>query len=278
MKKQTDAYIVLKVWAVVAVLVASVATYDIAYHFSPADVVIFGLAISRSTIAAFTILIVDGLYIMLDLMLPKFRTANSRASAGYFMVGLWVIMLSLNISSAVLNKSLDVSLLGNFSFVVYFVKALAVIYLAWYTYVRYDDPETQRELTEMETREAREIGIQKHLRTYSMAFAREGAKVIAMEQLADYVFRETGKDIREVLGDNWREVLGGPGFGAQPELPVGDPPRKKPQVASPLALLADPGAGKQLDLWERIKVAGRVIFPGPDTGNPDIQGPNKNFP
>lgn len=265
--KKTDSYIVFSAFAILAVIFASVATYDISYHFSPNEVRIFGFALTREVISTISIFVVDGLYILLDFMLKEFRTKSSRRAAGYFMVFLWCAMLALNLSSAVLNNQMDTNALGKFSIVVYAVKVVALLYLAFYTYIRYDDPETKRVMIEMESSEIRTAGINNYVKTFSNGFARGAAKLIAMEQMATYVEQQTGKHPSDMYGKNWQSVIAKMSgvnmeFDEEPEetpttgkrLPTGNPAlsatgKKEPKLPvapkmTPPALHPAPTTGK----------------------------------
>lgn len=211
-EKKHDSYFIMKVFAYIATAVASIATYDIAYHFSPPEVQIMGMPITAANIAMITLLTVDGLYILLDNRLPYFKTEASRTWAVNFLVMIWAVMLSLNIASAVMNNTMNTSVLGRFSFVVYAVKVVSLLYLAFYTFIRTDDPDTKRVVIENQLHWTREQGINTHLQTYSRQFAQVGAKIIAMDQLAELVLKETGKDIESILGSDWQVKIGGAVF------------------------------------------------------------------
>lgn len=211
-EKKKDSYFIMKVFAYIATAVASIATYDIAFHFSPPEVQIMGYAVTAANIAFITLLTVDGLYVLLDNRLPHFKTESSRTWAVNFLVLIWAVMLSLNIASAVMNNTMDTSVLGRFSFVVYAVKVVSLLYLAFYTYIRTDDPDTKRVVIENQLHWTREQGINTHLQTYSKEFSKIGAAVIAMDQLSELVLNETGKNIESILGPDWQTKIGGEMF------------------------------------------------------------------
>lgn len=212
LEKKKDSYFIMKVFAYIATAVASIATYDIAFHFSPPEVQIMGYAVTAANIAFITLLTVDGLYVLLDNRLPHFKTESSRSWAVNFLVLIWAVMLSLNIASAVMNNTMDTSVLGRFSFVVYAVKVVSLLYLAFYTYIRTDDPDTKRVVIENQLHWTREQGINTHLQTYSKEFSKIGAAVIAMDQLSELVLNETGKNIESILGPDWQTKIGGEMF------------------------------------------------------------------
>lgn len=255
-KKKQDSYLIMKVFAYIATLVASIATYDIAYHFSPNDVAIFGIQITKASIALITLFTVDGLFILLDDRLPHFKTEQSRDLGVKFLVLLWAIMLSLNIASAVMNNTMDTSVLGRFSFVVYAVKVVALIYLAFYTYIRSDDPDTQRVIIENQMHWVREQGINTHLTTFSQKFAQDGAKIIAMEQLSRLVLKETGKDIKDILGEDWQVKIGGELFAkttsSAPAPKAKSAAGNNPQPPTPPVDLTSIGP-EEKKLWDMVQ-------------------------
>lgn len=228
-EKKKDSYFVMMVFAYIATVVASVATYDIALHFSPADVAVMGTQITKQTVAFITLLTVDGLYILLDNRLPHFKTDNSRQWAVNFLMLIWAVMLSLNIASAVMNNTMDTSVLGKFSFVIYAVKVVSLVYLAFYTYIRTDDPDTKRIVIENQMHWLRESGVNTHLKTYSNQFSQIGAKIIAMDQLRELVLKETGKDIEDILGLDWQVRIGGEMFAKNAGKPATGKPLPAPR-------------------------------------------------
>jgi len=229
--KKADSYLVMKVFAYIAAAVASIATYDIAYHFSPPAIDIAGFILTKAYVGIMTVLTLDGLYVLLDDRLPHFKTENARDWAVRFLFLLWAVMLSLNISSGVMNNTMDTSVLGRFSFVVYAVKVVSLIYLAFYTYIRTDDPDTKRVVIENQLHWTRAEGINRHLQNYSAEFAREGAKIIAMHQLSELVLKETGKEIQDILGADWQVKIGGEVFVK----PAAGKPIATGKTASPAA-------------------------------------------
>ncbi len=247
-EKKKDPYFIMMAFAYIATVVASVATYDIALHFSPSDVAVMGVAITKQTVAFITLLTVDGLYILLDNRLPHFKTDNSRSWAVSFLVLIWAVMLSLNIASAVMNNTMDTSVLGKFSFVIYAVKVVSLVYLAFYTYIRTDDPDTKRIVIANQMHWLRESGVNTHLKTYSNQFSQIGAKIIAMDQLRDLVLKETGKDIEDILGVEWQVKIGGDVFAKN----TGNPATGKSTPSAPSNTGTPPApttgvAGNQLE-------------------------------
>lgn len=293
-EKERDNYFIFGVFEVIAVVVASFATYDISLHFSPADVVIFGYHVTREVIAFLSVFMVDGLYVLIDRNLHVLRTRQSRTAAGYFLVFLWCVMMALNLASAVINNTNSISALGKFGFVIYAVKVMAMIYLAWYTYIRYDDPLTKRVLIEMEANETRSAGVNNYVQKYSQAFAISGAKIIAMDQSAEYILKETGKHPEDIFGESWREQIakmagiswtpthvaaddekpadeaatGTTGKGKRAAVPA---PTAAPEPVQPLAT-----GNAVIDFL--AEKAGRVQAALLATGNPKVEEKRPDFP
>lgn len=210
-KFNSQSYTLLTVVAILSALFNGTGTYDLSIHFSPPLITLFFFSIPREFIGALSIALVDGIYILLDFMLPKLRTHNARTSALVFMVVLWGVMASANLASAVINNSINTAALGGFSWVIYGVKLGALIYLAWYTYVRWDDPATQYEIIEVDLVSAMQDKINAAQKKYNGLIGSNAGDTIALVRSLDSYQAEfekqTGKDIRIALGNNWRRAV-----------------------------------------------------------------------
>ena len=210
-KFNSKSYMLLTVVAILAALFNGTGTYDLSIHFSPPFISLFSIDIPREMIGALSIALVDGIYILLDFMLPKLRTHNARTSALLFMVVLWGVMVSANLASAVINNSMNTAALGGFSWVIYGVKLGALIYLAWYTYVRWDDPATKYEIIEVDLVSAMQDKINAAQKKYNGLIGANAGDTIALVRSLDAYKTEfekqTGKDVRLALGDNWRRAV-----------------------------------------------------------------------
>lgn len=207
MKNKMKDYRIFTIFAVLATIVCSIATYDISVRFTPPNITLFGFAVTASFIGLLTPITLDGVYILLDTMLPKFHTTNSRKVAFGFMIFIWVIMVSMNLSSAVINNQIDSAVLGKFSFVVYGVKLVALLYLAFYTYIRYDDPTTKHTIIETQNEFLFANGINQFLERYNKGMSDSIAAIFALEDAREMIEKRTGKDITYTLGKMWRKVL-----------------------------------------------------------------------
>lgn len=204
-------YIVFTIFAFVAVLASSLATYDIAVHFSPPNVKLLWFVIPPSFAGLLAILVLDGLYILLDLRLATFPTTASRNVSIFFMGLVWCIMVSANLVSAIINNTIDGSVLGAFSWVMYGVKLGALLYLGYYTYIRWDDPNTQRLIIQNDLRAVMEKEMNGIEKDYGGKIYKNGGDMIVLVKLlmgyADNFKQLTGQDVRFALGSNWRRTL-----------------------------------------------------------------------
>lgn len=202
-------YIVLSIFAYLAAVFLGTGTYDISVRLSPPFVSFLLFSIPRELIGVLGILFVDGLYILLDGMLAKFRTRSTRTAALYFMVALLVIMASANVMSAVINNQVEG--LGGFSWVMYGVKFGAIMYLAFYVYARWQDPFTQHEIIGIELSEVMDKEINAHEKNIGKKLGVAGGEVVALQRqftLYEMEFQKrTGKDIRIALGSGWRRAV-----------------------------------------------------------------------
>lgn len=210
-KFNAQSYMLLTIVAIIAALFNGTGTYDLSIHFSPPFISLFSIRIPREMIGAMSIALVDGIYILLDFMLPKLRTSNARTSALMFMIVLWGVMVSANLASAVINNSMNTAALGGFSWVIYGVKLGALIYLAWYTYIRWDDPATKYEIIEVDLVSAMQDKINAAQKKYNGLIGTNAGDTIALVRSLDSYQAEfekqTGKDIRIALGLNWRRAV-----------------------------------------------------------------------
>jgi len=266
-KKGFNHYAILTVFAYLTALFLGMGTYDISIHFSPTVVNFLLFAVPKELIGMLSIFVVDGLYILLDYMLPHFKTKSTRSAALYFMAALWVIMASANIASAVINNTIENSALGGFSWVVYGVKVGGLIYLAFYTYARWDDPHTQRRIIEIEMTAEMDTKVNYFEKTYGAKVGKYGGEMVGfVKSLEQYrlIFEEkTGMDIRTTLGVYWQRTLAKQvGFYVPEGFTFSDEPlsiETKPADATP----ALPDAGKK----KKREVI--VNADNPDAGNPD---------
>jgi len=203
--KTNNSYRIFQAVAFVAALVASMATYDIAYRFTP-DILVFDFNI-RQVIAGLSALLVDGLYILLDGKLADMKTKAARSMTFRFLVLIWGIMASVNVMDAIINNTIDMTALGKAGVVVYVIKLIALFYLAYYTYIHYDDPDTKLIISQRDATEARTKGVNHFVEIYSKAYAQTGAQFVAMYLMAEYILEETGKHPRDILGDGWESKL-----------------------------------------------------------------------
>ena len=210
-KFNAQSYALLTIVAIIAALFNGTGTYDLSIHFSPPFISLFSVRIPREIIGAMSIVLVDGIYILLDFMIPKLRTNNARTSALMFMIVLWGVMVSANLASAVINNSMNTASLGGFSWVIYGVKLGALIYLAWYTYIRWDDPATKYEIIEVDLVSAMQDKINSAQKKYNGLIGSNAGDTIALVRSLDSFQvefeKQTGKDIRIALGNNWRRAV-----------------------------------------------------------------------
>lgn len=275
-------YIMFTLFAIAAVLASSLATYDIAVHFSPSNVKILWSLIPPAVMGLLAIIVLDGIYLLLDFNLAKLKTPNARMVSVIFMVLLWCIMASTNIASAVINNTIDGAILGGWSWVVYGVKLGALIYLAWYTYIRVDDPETRAAMIAVDLKATLDSEMNSKEKLFGVKLYKVGADMIVLTKLLNKYSGDfegaTGMDVRVALGENWRRALAGQagipvdaGFifpgekrpdAGTPDADAGNPPprRGKPAQASPAPLPVNAGT------------------PDPDAGNAGTPEPDIEIP
>lgn len=248
-KKVSDSYGILRYLAWIAAGAASVATYDIAYSFTP-DIFIGGVNI-RPFVAGLYMLILDGLYLVLDNRLPHMKTTEAREWTIRFLVLTWAIMAGVNVIDAVLNQTKDVSILGKAGVIIYVLKLIALLYLAYYTFIHYNDPDTQLEIIKRDAAAIRREGVNTWIGKYSTAFSQTGAAVIAMNDFADFIVEETGRHPRDIYGNNWEVTvakmagINWPGLASSQEPPTAKSDETPPSDHT--------GTGSFSDLPEKIR-------------------------
>ena len=186
---------VMFLMAVAAVIASGMSTYDLAYILSP-------LA-TAAIIGAMTVVVIDGGFLLLDLVFPYVKTSTARSMVAVLMSFLWAAMAGTNITDAILNLRVDTAALGWGEWIMYGVKVVGLVYLAMYAFIRFDDPETRRILQETEIAEIKNREVLMREREYSQKMAVPLARALAIRNIQERFKRETGRNIEEVIGSDW---------------------------------------------------------------------------
>lgn len=233
-----------------AIVASGMSTYDISYNLSPVELATY--------IATCTVLVIDGGYILLDMIFPYVKTQTARTLIALFMVMLWLMMVMTNITDAIWRNNTDVG-----SYVIYGVKVMGLLWLAVYTFIRYDDPETKRTLQETELREIREAQTLYYEKQYATSLAPVAGRALALAQLSDRFKEDTGRNIEDVLGKNWAvEHLGELGQApAQNDAAGHSKGKKSLSVPIPAPVVEESLMAKARGLLKNVNIATNPTTP-----------------